>query len=75
VDCMIGAMMESKVAVTAATHLAMAHRCITKYDLDPPILCASDPVEGGVLYNGAVLGLAGAPGLGIASIAGVEWEG
>ncbi|MDR1649658.1 MAG: dipeptide epimerase [Synergistaceae bacterium] len=73
-DCMIGAMMESKVAVTAAAHLAMARRCITKYDLDPPILCASDPVEGGVLYKGAVLGLPEAPGLGIASIAGVEWE-
>lgn len=74
VDCMIGAMMESKVSVTAATHLAMAHRCITKYDLDPPILCASDPVEGGVVYKGAVLGVSDAPGLGIASIAGVEWE-
>ncbi|MDR1377779.1 MAG: dipeptide epimerase [Synergistaceae bacterium] len=73
-DCMIGAMMESKVAITAATHLAMARRCITKYDLDPPILCASDPVEGGVVYKGALLELSDAPGLGIASITGVEWK-
>ncbi len=74
VECMIGAMMESKVSVTAAAHLAMARRCITKYDLDPPILCASDPVKGGVQYNGALLGLTDAPGLGIEAVAGVEWE-
>jgi len=74
VECMIGAMMESKVAITAATHLAMARRCITKYDLDPPILCASNPVKGGVQYKGAVLGLPDAPGLGIDSIDGVKWE-
>ena len=74
IECMIGAMMESKVSVTAAAHLAMAKRIITKYDLDPPILCASDPVKGGVRYNGAVLSLSEAPGLGIESIDGVEWE-
>ena len=74
IECMIGAMMESKVSVTAAAHLAMAKRIITKYDLDPPILCASDPVKGGVRYNGAVLSLSEAPGLGIESIDGVAWE-
>lgn len=72
--CMIGAMMESKVSVTAAAHLAMARRVITTYDLDPPILCASDPVKGGVQYKGAVLTLGDAPGLGINAIEGVEWE-
>ncbi|MDR1874781.1 MAG: dipeptide epimerase [Synergistaceae bacterium] len=74
VECMIGAMMESKVSVTAAAHLSMARRVITKYDLDPPILCASDPVKGGVTYKGALLTLSDAPGLGIESIEGVEWE-
>ena len=74
VECMVGAMMESKVSVTAAAHLAMDRRCITKYDLDPPILCASDPVKGGVQYKGAVLGLTDAPGLGIETVEGVEWE-
>ena len=72
-ECMIGAMMESKVSVTAAAHLAMARRVVTKYDLDPPILCASDPVRGGVIYDGAVLGLNDAPGLGIDSVEGIAW--
>ena len=73
-ECMIGAMMESSVSVTAAAHLAMAKRVITKYDLDPPILCAQNPVKGGVHYNGADLSLPQAPGLGIESIEGVTWE-
>ena len=74
VECMIGAMMESKVSVTAAAHLSMARRVITKYDLDPPILCAVDPVKGGVTYSGAVLSLSDAPGLGIDSVEGVDWS-
>ena len=73
-ECMIGAMMESKVSVTAAAHLAMARRVVTKYDLDPPILCASDPVKGGVNYDGAVLSLGDEPGLGIGSVEGVVWR-
>jgi L-alanine-DL-glutamate epimerase-like enolase superfamily enzyme len=73
-ECMIGAMMESKVAITAAAHLATARRCFTKYDLDPPILCASDSVKGGARYEGASLSLPDAPGLGIDSIEGVTWE-
>jgi L-alanine-DL-glutamate epimerase-like enolase superfamily enzyme len=74
VECMIGAMMESKVSVTAAAHLSMARRIITKYDLDPPILCAFDPVKGGVTYEGSVLTLSDAPGLGIDAVEGVTWE-
>jgi L-alanine-DL-glutamate epimerase-like enolase superfamily enzyme len=74
VECMIGAMMESKVSVTAAAHLALGRRVITKYDLDPPILCSFDPVKGGVIYNGAVMALSDAPGLGIESIEGITWE-
>jgi L-alanine-DL-glutamate epimerase-like enolase superfamily enzyme len=73
-ECMIGAMMESKVAVTASAHVAMARRVVTKYDLDPPILAASDPVKGGAIYNGAAVSLTDAPGLGIEEIDGVKWQ-
>jgi L-alanine-DL-glutamate epimerase-like enolase superfamily enzyme len=73
-ECMIGAMMESKLSVTAAVHLAMARNVITKYDLDPPILCSSDPVKGGVVYDGVSITVSDAPGLGIESIDGVEWD-
>jgi L-alanine-DL-glutamate epimerase-like enolase superfamily enzyme len=72
-ECMIGSMMESKLSVTAAAHTAAARRVITKYDLDPPILCASDPVKGGASYAGSSITLPDAPGLGIDGIEGVEW--
>lgn len=72
--CMIGAMMESKISVSAAAHLAMARRIVTKYDLDPPILCLTDPVKGGMRYDGASISLSEAPGLGIERIEGVRWE-
>jgi L-alanine-DL-glutamate epimerase-like enolase superfamily enzyme len=72
-ECMIGAMMEGKVSVTAAAHLALSRRVITKYDLDPPILCAKDPVRGGASYAGPFISLPDTPGLGIDGIEGVEW--
>jgi L-alanine-DL-glutamate epimerase-like enolase superfamily enzyme len=72
-ECMIGAMMESKVSVTAAAHLASSRRVITTYDLDPPILCAKDPVRGGASYAGPSISLPCAPGLGIDGVDGVEW--
>lgn len=34
VECMIGCMLESKLAVSAAAHLAAAKRVITRADLD-----------------------------------------
>lgn len=74
VECMIGAMMETKISVTAAAHLASATPIITRADLDPPILCASDPVEGGAVYSGPKITLSGGPGLGISEIRGLVME-
>jgi L-alanine-DL-glutamate epimerase-like enolase superfamily enzyme len=74
VECMIGCMMESKVAISAAVHLASAKKIITKFDLDAPILCARDPVEGGAAFRGAAISLGDASGLGIDSINGVVWD-
>jgi len=34
VECMIGCMLEAKVSITAAVHLAYAKCIITKIDLD-----------------------------------------
>lgn len=74
VECMIGAMMETKISVTAAAHLAAALPVITRADLDPPALCASDPVEGGAVYSGSSVSLSEGPGLGITKIHGLELE-
>jgi len=71
VECMIGAMMETKISVTAAAHLASALPVITRADLDPPILCASDPVEGGAVYTGSSVVPSEGPGLGINNIHGL----
>jgi len=74
VECFMGCMMESKLSVTAAAHLAAARSIITRSDLDSPSLCASDPVRGGVLLDGPWLTLPDTPGLGIGGIEGVSWD-
>ena len=73
VECMIGCMLEAKVSVTAAVHLACAKRVITKVDLDGPVLCSTDPVEGGAIFQEKDISLTDAPGLGITGIAGVRY--
>jgi o-succinylbenzoate synthase len=74
VECMIGCMMETKISVTAAAHLAAAKRIITRIDLDSPVLCAQDPVQGGAVYAGAQISLGQDAGLGFAKISGVEFN-
>jgi L-alanine-DL-glutamate epimerase-like enolase superfamily enzyme len=61
---MIGCMVETSVAVTAAAHLAPLCDYV---DLDGPLLIANDPYRG-VTYEGAKLVLPGGAGLGIESI-------
>ena len=68
VECMVGCMLESKVSVTAAVHLACAKSIITKIDLDGPVLCKTDPINGGAIFNESSIMLTDEPGLGIKSI-------
>ena len=65
VECMLGAMMEPRISITAAAHLAIAHPAITMIDLDPPAWFASDVPAGGYVQDGAWLRLIGGPGLGL----------
>lgn len=74
VECFMGCMMESKLSVTAAAHLACARSIITRCDLDSPALCAKDPVRGGVVFKGPWLEVPEAPGLGIDGVDGVVWD-
>lgn len=64
-ECMLGCMLEGKVSVTAAVHLAAAKRIITKIDLDGPVLCSRDDVVGGAMYDNSNIVLVDEPGLGI----------
>lgn len=68
VECMIGCMLEAKVSVNAAVHLACAKSVITKVDLDGPVLCSEDPVDGGSVFNEKTITVSDAPGLGVAGI-------
>lgn len=73
IECMIGCMLEAKVSVNAAVHLAAAKSIITKIDLDGPVLCSEDPVEGGAIFNEYKITLNEEPGLGIRKINGIKY--
>ena len=68
VECMIGCMLESKIAVSAAAHFAAAKGIITRADLDGPSLCSIDPYEGGPIYQGADIIMNDTPGIGILNV-------
>lgn len=65
VQCMIGSMLESRLALTANVHFAMAYENIAFFDLDTCLLGQlEDPVLGGVEYAGMDLRINDAPGIG-----------
>jgi o-succinylbenzoate synthase len=68
VECMIGCMLEAKISVNAAVHLACAKKVITKVDLDGPVLCSEDPILGGSVFNEKDITVSDAPGLGILGV-------
>ena len=68
VECMIGCMLEAKISVNAAVHLACAKKVITKVDLDGPVLCSEDPILGGSVFNEKDIIVSDAPGLGILGV-------
>ena len=65
VECMLGCMLESKLAVSAAVHLAAGRSIITRADLDGPALCRVDPYPGGPVYDGPAITLNETPGIGV----------
>lgn len=73
VECMIGCMLEAKVSVNAAVHLACAKQVITKIDLDGPVLCSEDPILGGAVFDEKRITVSDAPGLGIQGIKKIEY--
>lgn len=75
--CMLGGMVESRLALTAKVHLAMANKNLQFYDLDTCLLGhLHDPVIGGARYNNYFLELDETPGIGAdidpAYLAGAE---
>lgn len=68
VECMMGCMLESKIAVSAGAHLAAAKGIITRADLDGPGLCKIDPYVGGPIYENRTITMNETPGLGITGV-------
>ncbi|MFI5155880.1 MAG: mandelate racemase/muconate lactonizing enzyme family protein [Chitinophagales bacterium] len=65
IPCMMGGMLESRVALTAFAHFAMANDNIIFYDMDTCMLGhLIDPVTGGLRYNGYFLEISDLPGIG-----------
>jgi L-alanine-DL-glutamate epimerase-like enolase superfamily enzyme len=66
IGLMIGAMMESRLAIAAATHLATGLGGFSFIDLDTPMLLAADPFSGGYEQRGGIYDVSGIKsGLGI----------
>lgn len=72
VECMLGSMIESKIGITAAAHLACGKLNITRVDLDAVDLMAEDPIEGGVFVTGSTHAIPESYGLGIVGLKGKE---
>jgi len=65
IPCMMGGMLESRVALSAFAHFALAHDNVVFNDMDTCMLGhKTDPVSGGVQYNGYLVEVPDAPGIG-----------
>jgi L-alanine-DL-glutamate epimerase-like enolase superfamily enzyme len=65
IPCMIGSMLESRLALTANLHFAYASPNVKYFDLDTCLLGQlEDPVIGGVTYDGFFLDIPDAIGIG-----------
>jgi L-alanine-DL-glutamate epimerase-like enolase superfamily enzyme len=61
----IGGFLESRLAWTAAAHIALTSEAVQFCDMDTPLMFAADPVIGGLSYGpGGRLTLPTGPGLG-----------
>lgn len=65
INIQLGGFLESRLAFTAAAHLALASDAIIFYDFDTPLMFLEDPVTGGISYdNKGTITVPDTPGLG-----------
>ena len=74
VECMIGCMLESRLSVAAAAHLAAGRGIITRADLDGPSLCSVDPYTGGPVFDEATISMSADPGIGVGDVPCESWR-
>lgn len=67
VQVQIGGFLESRLAWTAAAHLALTSEAVRYWDMDTPLMFTADPVIGGITYGeGGTITVPSGPGLGAA---------
>jgi len=65
IPCMMGGMLESRIALSAFAHFALANENVVFNDMDTCMLGHKlDPVIGGVRYNGRFVEVPDEPGIG-----------
>ena len=65
IACMMGGMLESRLALSAKMHFVLAKNNIKYYDMDTCLLGhLEDPIIGGVQFNGMHLSIGDQPGIG-----------
>ncbi|WP_447641922.1 MULTISPECIES: mandelate racemase/muconate lactonizing enzyme family protein [Chitinophagaceae] len=65
IQCMLGSMMESRLALSANTHFAIANPNVRFFDLDTALLGQrEDPIINGMTYNGQEITIPELPGIG-----------
>ncbi|MDB5141967.1 MAG: ykfB [Mucilaginibacter sp.] len=65
IACMMGGMLESRIGLSAKLHFVYASPNIKFYDMDTCMLGhLADPCKGGVTYDGYLLNIDDAPGIG-----------
>jgi L-alanine-DL-glutamate epimerase-like enolase superfamily enzyme len=65
-EVMVGAMVESRLGLTAMAHVVAVLGGVAWVDLDTAFLLAHDPVQGGLVARGSEMTLPDGPGLDIA---------
>lgn len=64
-EVQIGGFLESRLAWTAAAHLALTSPAVRFCDMDTPLMFTADPVVSGIVYGpGGAITIPNAPGLG-----------
>ncbi|MCL5282068.1 MAG: dipeptide epimerase [Planctomycetes bacterium] len=64
-QCMLGSMVETRLALTAAAHVVAAQKCVVYADLDTFTEHKIDPVVGGMQVKDGLVTVPQTPGLGV----------
>lgn len=65
IKCMMGGMLETRIAISASMHFALASLNIVFFDMDSPLLGhLIDPVIGGITYQNYTIDVPDTPGIG-----------